>query len=142
MTFLDYLGHKWHILALYVEILLHTYGYLAANDGHLTSFASDGPARSFGKICLPGRKNIKTRNLESTLNNENKYEFTTQEWRTHERKYADENRTRMTKKWDQNCEAYVAVDEKLQNQNGVVFFSNLKDATKIVLVKWGVNNIG
>ena len=35
-----------------------------------------------------------------------------------------------------------AVDEEIQNQNGVVFFTNLKDATKIVLVKWGVNSIG
>ena len=48
----------------------------------------------------------------------------------------------MMKKWGKNCQAYVAVDEEIQNQNGVVFFSNLKDATKIVLMKWGVNNIG
>ena len=80
--------------------------------------------------------------FESTLNNENIYEFITKEWRTHERKYADENRTKTTKKWYKNCEAYVAVDEEIQNQNGVVFFSNLKDATKSVLVKWGVSNIG
>ena len=87
-------------------------------------------------------KDIERTDLEITLNSENKYEFFTQEWRTHERKYADENRTRMTKKWDQNCEAYVAVDEEIQNQNGVVFFPNFKHATKIVLVKLHINNIG
>ena len=34
------------------------------------------------------------------------------------------------------------VDEEIQNQNGVVFFSSLKDATKIVLVRLGINNNG
>ena len=53
----------------------------------------------------------------------------------------DENRTKRVKKWGKNCQVYVAVDEEIQNQNGVVF-SSLKDATKIVLVKWGFNNIG
>ena len=53
-----------------------------------------------------------------------------------------ENGTKMMKKWGKNCQEYVAVDEEIQNQNGVGFFSNLKDATKIVLVKWGINNIG
>ena len=80
--------------------------------------------------------------FKSTLNNENKHEFITQKWRTHERKYVDENRTKMMKKWGKNGQVYVAVDEEIQNQNGVVFFSNLKDASKVVLVKWGFNNIG
>ena len=41
-----------------------------------------------------------------------------------------------------NCETKYGVVEEIQNQNGVVVFSNLEDATKVVLVKLGVNNIG
>ena len=73
--------------------------------------------------------------FESTLNNENKYESITQKWRTHERTYVDENRTKMMQKWGKNCQANVAVDEEIKNQIDVAFFSNLKDATIIVLVK-------
>ena len=41
-----------------------------------------------------------------------------------------------------NCETKYGVVEEIQNQNGVVVFTNLKDATKVVLVKLGMNNIG
>ena len=58
------------------------------------------------------------------------------------RKYVDEDRTKMVKKWGKNCETAFGLDEEIQNQNCVVFFSNPKDATKNVLVKFGVNNIG
>ena len=45
-------------------------------------------------------------------------------------------------KWEKNCETKYGVVEEIQNQNGVVVFSNLEDATKLVLVKMGTNNIG
>ena len=45
-------------------------------------------------------------------------------------------------KWRRNGEKIDGVDEEIQNQHGVVFFSSLKDATKIVLVKLGINSIG
>ena len=54
----------------------------------------------------------------------------------------EETRTKATQKQSKNCEAFVGVDEEIQNQNGVVFFSSLKDATKIVLVKLVINSIG
>ena len=41
-----------------------------------------------------------------------------------------------------NCETKYGVVEEIQNQNGVVVFSNLEDATKVVLVKLGMDNIG
>ena len=41
-----------------------------------------------------------------------------------------------------NCETKYGVVEEIQNQNGVAVFSNLEDATKVVLVKLGMNNIG
>ena len=41
-----------------------------------------------------------------------------------------------------NCETKYGVVEEIQNQNGVVVFSNLEDATEVVLVKLGMNNIG
>ena len=41
-----------------------------------------------------------------------------------------------------NCETKYGVVEEIQNQNGVVVFSNLEDATKVVPVKMGMNNIG
>ena len=41
-----------------------------------------------------------------------------------------------------NCETKYGVVEEIQNQNGVVVFSNLEDAIKVVLVKMGMNNIG
>ena len=41
-----------------------------------------------------------------------------------------------------NSETRYGVVEEIQNQNGVVVFSNLEDATKVVLVKLGMNNIG
>ena len=50
-------------------------------------------------------------------------------------KCLDENRAKMTKKWKKNCVAKYGVVEESQNQNGVVFFSNLKLVAKIVLVK-------
>ena len=40
------------------------------------------------------------------------------------------------------CETKYGVVEEIQNQNGVVVFSNLEDATEVVLVKMGMNNIG
>ena len=39
------------------------------------------------------------------------------------------------------CETKYGVAEEIQNQNGVVVLSNLEDATKVVLVKLGMNNI-
>ena len=48
----------------------------------------------------------------------------------------------MAKKWEKPCEAKYGVVEEIQNQNGVVVFCNLKDATKTVLVKLDINNIG
>ena len=53
-------------------------------------------------------------------------------------KHLDEIRVEMAKKW----ETKYGVVEEIQNQNGVVVFSNLEDATKVVLVKLGMNNIG
>ena len=53
-------------------------------------------------------------------------------------KNLDEIRVEMAKK----CETKYGVVEEIQNQNGVVVFSNLEDATKVVLVKLGMNNIG
>ena len=41
-----------------------------------------------------------------------------------------------------NCETKYGVVEEIQNQNGVVVFSNPEDATKVVLVMLGMNNIG
>ena len=49
-----------------------------------------------------------------------------------------EIRVEMAKKW----ETKYGVVEEIQNQNGVDVFSNLEDATKVVLVKLGMNNIG
>ena len=57
-------------------------------------------------------------------------------------KNLDEIRVEMAKKWEKNCETKYGVVEEIQNQNGVVVFSNLKDATKVVLVKLDINNIG
>ena len=57
-------------------------------------------------------------------------------------KNLDEIRVEMAKKIGKNCETKYGVVEEIQNQNGVVVFSNLKDATKVVLVKLGMNNIG
>ena len=57
-------------------------------------------------------------------------------------KNLDEIRVEMGKKWEKNCETKYGVVEKIQNQNGVFVFSNLKDATKLVLVKLDMNNIG
>ena len=53
-------------------------------------------------------------------------------------KNLDEIRSEMAK----NCETKYGVVEEIQNQNGVVVFSNPADATKVVLVKLGMNNIG
>ena len=39
------------------------------------------------------------------------------------------------------CETKYGVAEEIQNQNGVVVLSNIEDATKVVLVKLGMNNI-
>ena len=41
-----------------------------------------------------------------------------------------------------NCETKYGVVKEIQDQNGVVVFSNLEDATKVVLVKLGMNSIG
>ena len=41
-------------------------------------------------------------------------------------KHLDEISAKMVKKWKKNCEAKHGVVEKSQNQNGVVFFSNVK----------------
>ena len=57
-------------------------------------------------------------------------------------KNLDEIRVEMAKKWEKHCETKYGVVEEIQNQNGVVVFSNLKDATKVVLVKLDINNIG
>ena len=57
-------------------------------------------------------------------------------------KNLDEIRVEVGKKWEKNCETKYGVVEKIQNQNGVIVFSNLKDATKVVLVKLDMNNIG
>ena len=40
------------------------------------------------------------------------------------------------------CETKYGGVEEIQNQNGVAVFSNLEDATNVVLVKLGMNNIG
>ena len=48
----------------------------------------------------------------------------------------------MAKKWETNCETKYGAVEEIQYQNGVVVFSNLKDATKVVLVKLDMNDIG
>ena len=50
-------------------------------------------------------------------------------------KHLDEIPAKMTNKWGKKCEAKQGVVEESHNQNGVVFFSNLKLATKIVLAK-------
>ena len=57
-------------------------------------------------------------------------------------KNLNEIRVEMAKKWGKNCETKYGVVEEIQNQNGVVVFSNLKDATKVMLVKLDMNNIG
>ena len=57
-------------------------------------------------------------------------------------KNLDEIRVGMAKKWGKKCETKYSVVEEIHNQNGVVVFSNLEDATKVVLVKLGMNNIG
>ena len=57
-------------------------------------------------------------------------------------KNLDEIRVEMAKKWGKKCETKYGVVEEIQNQNGVVVFSNLEDATKVVLVKLDMNNIG
>ena len=57
-------------------------------------------------------------------------------------KNLDEIRVEMAKKWEKNCETKYGAVEEIQNQNGVVVFSNLKDATKVMLVKLDMNNIG
>ena len=54
----------------------------------------------------------------------------------------DEIRVEMAKKWETIAKQNMAQSKKIQNQNGVVVFSNLEDATKVVLVKLGMNNIG
>ena len=59
-----------------------------------------------------------------------------------QRKNLDEIRVEMAKKWGKKCETKYGVVEEIQNQNGVVVFSNLEDATKVVLVKMDMNNIG
>ena len=43
---------------------------------------------------------------------------------------------------EKNCETKYGVVEEIQNQNGVVVFSNLEDPTNVVLVKLGMNSIG
>ena len=57
-------------------------------------------------------------------------------------KSLNEIRVEMAKKWEKNSETKYGVVEEIQNQNGVVVFSNLKDATKVMLVKLDMNNIG
>ena len=57
-------------------------------------------------------------------------------------KNLDEIRFEMAKKWEKNCETKYGVVEEIQNQNGVVVFPNVKDATKVMLVKLDMNNIG
>ena len=57
-------------------------------------------------------------------------------------KNLDEIWVEMAKKWEKNAKQNIGVVEEIQNQNGVVVFSNLEDATKVVLVKLGMNNIG
>ena len=52
------------------------------------------------------------------------------------------NSSRNGEEMGKNCETKYGVVEEIQNQNGVVVFSNLEDATKVVLVKLGMNNIG
>ena len=59
-----------------------------------------------------------------------------------QRKNLDEILVEMAKKWEKNCETKYGVVEEIQNQNGVVVFSNLKDAIEVVLVKLDMNNIG
>ena len=41
-----------------------------------------------------------------------------------------------------NCETKYGVVEEIQNQNGVIVFSNLVDVAKVALVELGMNNIG
>ena len=57
-------------------------------------------------------------------------------------KNPDEIRVEMAKKWETIAKTKYGVVEEIQNQNGVVVFSHLEDATKVVLVKLGMNNIG
>ena len=47
----------------------------------------------------------------------------------------------MTKKSEKICEAKYGLVEESQNQNGVVFFINLKHLTKFDLVKLDIDNI-
>ena len=54
----------------------------------------------------------------------------------------DEISVEMAKRWEKNCETKYGVVEEIQNQNGVVVFSNIKDAIEVVLVKLDMNNIG
>ena len=56
-----------------------------------------------------------------------------------QRKHLDEIRVKVTKRWGKNCEAKHGLVEESQNQNGVVFFSKLKHAAKIVLVKLDIH---
>ena len=46
-------------------------------------------------------------------------------------RYLDEIRDKITKKWKNKCEAKYGVAEKMQNQNGVVFLSDLKIQSKL-----------
>ena len=47
-------------------------------------------------------------------------------------RHLDEIWAKMTKKEKKNCKANYGVVEKIQNQNGVVFFSNLKMQCKLL----------
>ena len=57
-------------------------------------------------------------------------------------KNLDEIRVEMAKKCEKNCKTKYGGVGEIQNQNGVVVFSNLKGVTKVVLVKLDMNNIG
>ena len=51
-----------------------------ADNGHLTSFAPGQSKKKLRENMSAKTNLVQTTGLESTLNNENKYEFTTEKW--------------------------------------------------------------
>ena len=112
---------------------------MAANNRHLTSFAVGLRRRSFVQNVCAGIKNLHTTSPESAVRNEYKYQLNPHKWRA---RFSGKIWMKFELKWRRNAETKYGVVEEIQNQNGVVVFSNLEDATKVVLVKLGMNNIG
>ena len=63
------------------SINYYTYGYLAGNNRHLTSFAVGLRRRSFVQNVCDGIKNLHTTSPESAVRNEYKYQLNPQKWR-------------------------------------------------------------